>query len=80
MSSIVHTITGDGALSADQTLLDAGIDSLAASVLVQQLSSQFNLDLPATTLFDHPSISSIAQHVASQLPPDELTEHQNTAE
>ena len=78
--SIVQAITGDETLTVDQPLMDAGIDSLAATVLVQQLSSQFDLDLPATTLFDHPSISSIAQHVASQLLPDESSLHQNTDE
>ena len=51
---------GDTNVARDTPLMDAGIDSLAAAELVQQLSVQFSSELPATTLFDYPSIASIA--------------------
>ena len=44
--------------------MEAGIDSLAASELVQRLSCEFSVELPATLLFDHPSVSSISQYIA----------------
>ena len=45
--------------------MEAGIDSLGASELVQQLSQQFCLEVSATLLFDHPSVSSICSYLAS---------------
>ena len=47
--------------------MEAGIDSLAASELVQQLSSEFDLEVSATLLFDHPSVGSISSYAASIL-------------
>ena len=43
--------------------MEAGIDSLGASELVEQLSQQFCLEVSATLLFDHPSISSICSYL-----------------
>ena len=51
-------------VASDRPLMDAGVDSLAASELVQQLSDEFTLELPTTLLFDHPSVASISSHVA----------------
>jgi len=45
--------------------MDAGVDSLATSELVQQLSGEFQVELSATLLFDHPSVASISSRVAS---------------
>ena len=50
-------------IEKDTPLMDAGIDSLAASELVQQLSDEFQVELPATLLFDHPSVASISSHL-----------------
>lgn len=47
--------------------MEAGVDSLAASELVLQLTSEFSVELSATLLFDHPSVSSISSHVAVEL-------------
>ena len=47
--------------------MEAGIDSLAASEVVQQLNSQFEVELPATLLFDHPSVMALSTCVASEL-------------
>jgi len=52
--------------------MDAGLDSLAASELVGQLSSEFNVDLPTTLLFDHPSVASISSFLASFRAPRNL--------
>ena len=47
--------------------MDAGVDSLGASELVQQLTKEFGVELSATLLFDHPSVSSVSLHLAQEL-------------
>jgi len=49
--------------------MDAGIDSLAGAELGSRLNSEFNTDLPATVLFDFPSVKAIAEHLAVELGP-----------
>lgn len=43
----------------DQPLMAAGVDSLGATELERALSKHFEVELPATLLFDHPSIDGI---------------------
>ncbi|MDA9173014.1 acyl carrier protein [bacterium] len=50
-------------ISFDTPLMEAGIDSLGATELQNQLNAVFDADLPATLLFDHPSISGITDLV-----------------
>ena len=50
-------------ISADIPLMEAGIDSLAAGEVVESIGKSFAMELPATLLFDHPSIASISKHV-----------------
>ena len=59
MTSVVFSLLGDVHISSDAPLMDAGVDSLSATELVGQLGLQFSTDLPATTLFDHPTIGAI---------------------
>ena len=56
---IVKDIVGQD-VHENAPLMQAGMDSLSASELVQRLTSEFDVELPATLLFDHPSMSSIA--------------------
>ena len=53
-------------IGLDQPLMEAGLDSLGAVELRNTISSQFNIDLPATVMFDYPSISALAGFIASQ--------------
>ena len=48
----------------DIPLMEAGVDSLAASELVQAIEGEFEVELSATLLFDHPSIASISSHIS----------------
>ena len=50
---------------ADQPLMEAGLDSLGAVELRNSLATRFATDLPATLIFDFPTVSALAQHLAS---------------
>ena len=66
MSLVVHLV--GTSVARDVPLMEAGIDSLASSELVQGIKSELSAELPATLLFDHPSIVSITKHVAQECP------------
>ena len=46
-------------ISGDVPLMEAGIDSISASEVVHSIGKEFEMELSATLLFDHPSIASI---------------------
>merc|ERR1711924_164203 len=61
-------LIGSDELPADTPLMDAGLDSLAAVEFQGMLAKQFpGLQLPATLIFDFPSVSGIATHMDSEL-------------
>ncbi len=47
----------------------AGLDSLAAIELRNAIASHFSIMLPATAVFDHPSLAALAEYIAGQLAP-----------
>ena len=49
--------------------MEAGLDSLGAVELTACLVDTFQLQLPATALFDHPTIAALAQYITTQLVP-----------
>jgi malonyl CoA-acyl carrier protein transacylase/acyl carrier protein len=53
----------DGIVNEHRTLLELGIDSLAAVRLQRRLSEATGLDLPATLLVDHPTPAAVADHL-----------------
>jgi acyl carrier protein len=59
-----------GQLGATEPLMAAGLTSLAAVGLTSSLESRLGLQLPATLVFDHPSVAEIASYLATQLPAD----------
>ena len=48
----------------DEPLMEAGIDSLGASELQRAIGEEFSSEMPATMLFDHPSIAGITSVVS----------------
>lgn len=50
-------------VSQDVPLMEAGVDSLAASEVVSSIGTELEVELPATLLFDHPSITAIRHHI-----------------
>lgn len=49
-------------------LMSSGLDSLGAVELRRELAAISGLDLPATLVFDYPTIESMAEFITSQLP------------
>ena len=65
----VMTVGGEMEVDLHAPLMEAGLDSLAAIALRDQLSQSLGdgVVLAATVLFDHPTVSQLAVHVASLL-------------
>ena len=53
-------------LSRDTPLTDAGLDSIAAVDLRDRLSGAFGVEVPATAVFDYPSVAALAGFVVSR--------------
>ena len=57
--------TGGSDVDPHVPLMEAGLDSLGAVELRSALSSAFNVELPATLTFDHPTIAALGRHLAA---------------
>jgi acyl carrier protein len=55
------------AIVEDTLLLELGLGSLAAVELAGRLSVASGLQLPATLVFDHPTVGVLARHVCALL-------------
>merc|ERR1719387_759193 len=53
-------------LSFDDPLMDSGMDSLSAVTFRDKLNKQTGLKLPGTLMFDHPTLSDVAQLIVDQ--------------
>jgi len=65
---VVRALTGsDDVIVATTPLMEAGIDSLAATELANQLREATGLVLSGTLVFEHPTPRAIAVHVLEEL-------------
>lgn len=58
-------------IETDRPFGDLGVDSLLAVDMRNRLESIFGLPLPATLLFDHPSLDALAAYLAGELRTEE---------
>ena len=52
------------------SLMDAGMDSLMAVELRNSLAAALGKDLPATAVFEYPTIETLAQYLAGRFSPE----------
>lgn len=52
-------------VAADIPLMSVGLDSIASTEFTRLLGEKIGRELPATLLFDHPSVDSIASFLGS---------------
>lgn len=65
--SAVRRLLGTDSLAHDEPLMAAGLDSLGATELVEGLQTAFDITLPATLVFDYPTVAAIASWISQQL-------------
>ncbi|GIH02042.1 hypothetical protein Rhe02_01090 [Rhizocola hellebori] len=53
-------------IAADLSFLELGMDSLMAGELKATLEAKLGLSLPNTVAFDHPTVESLAEHLATK--------------
>ncbi len=64
----------DEHLDPARPLNELGLDSLMGVELTQRLAAATALDLPATTLFDYPTLDALADHLEQRLAPDDAAD------
>ena len=63
ISELVQRMLG-AAVEPDVPLMEAGLDSLGAVELRASLGAKFGIELPATVVFDYPSVAALAGYLA----------------
>ena len=66
---VAEAVGGSVVPSLDAPLMDAGVDSLAATALSRSLEELIGVPMPATLVFDFPTTRHIMQHASDLLLP-----------
>lgn len=61
-------------------LFEAGVDSLVSLDIVDQINARFGLNLPATLLYDAPTIDAIAALITETLPATDISSTQGATD
>ena len=64
---VVREVTGDVGVDVSTPLMEAGVDSLAATELANRLRAATELSLSPTLMFDYPTPRAIAAHLLEQV-------------
>jgi len=64
---LIGEVDGEEAIDMDTPLMELGLDSLATTQLVRQLSEELGLQLAPTLLFDYPTVDAVIGHLVDQL-------------
>ena len=78
VASAVTRLLGSDSIGVDEPLMAAGLDSLGAAEVVHGLQSAFDISLPATLVFDYPTVASVAAFVVQQIGHDESDDSQQS--
>ncbi|MCT2594589.1 acyltransferase domain-containing protein, partial [Streptomyces sp. N2-109] len=73
VEAVTRTVLGGGPgrpLPRRRGLFEQGMDSLTAVELRTRLEAEFDLTLPSTVVFEHPTIDALGKHLAELLPSD----------
>ena len=76
ITRVVRSLLGvDGGKQIDVgfPLMEMGLDSLASTDLVRQLSQELEIELPPTLLFDYPTVIELSNHLAKLVAPEDQT-------
>ena len=66
IADLVESCVG-ARVPADQPLMDAGLDSLAATELASAVAARFGVEIPGTFAFDHPNVDAMSRFVGSRV-------------
>ena len=66
VQELVKALVGADVLQS-QPLMEAGLDSLSAVDLRSSLETHFGISVPATAIFDYPTITALSSYIASTM-------------
>ena len=67
IAKIVHGFFGMRDIPLDAPMMANGLDSISSVELRDELSREFDVELPTTVAFDYPSINALAAFVVTEL-------------
>ena len=75
----MQELVGTSDVTTDTPLMEAGIDSLAATELANRLQPVLGISLSPTLVFEQPTPRAITAHVVEQLGGWLISRHSSTA-